>query len=172
VPEDRLLQWITVDPHLFGGKPIIRGHRLAVEHVFGMLAAGDWPEDCGDQETLDLAPQEWNLPACACAPPPPAMSAAPPEGRVREGVDEMTFGRITFDTHIIERPTPPMALAESQNHQVALGVHWSGIEMEDESAAGTRLALTQLPEAGAAPRPTGSEPPRAGERKHPLNDPG
>jgi hypothetical protein len=25
----------------FGGKPIIRGHRLAVEHVLGMLAAGD-----------------------------------------------------------------------------------------------------------------------------------
>lgn len=39
--EDVLLQRITVDPKIFGGKPIIRGRRLAVEHVLGMLAAGD-----------------------------------------------------------------------------------------------------------------------------------
>ncbi|MCG6940451.1 MAG: DUF433 domain-containing protein [Thiohalocapsa sp.] len=38
---DQLLQRITVNPTVFGGKPIIRGHRLAVEHVLGMLAAGD-----------------------------------------------------------------------------------------------------------------------------------
>lgn len=36
-----LLDRITVNPDIFGGKPIIRGHRLAVEHVLGMLAAGD-----------------------------------------------------------------------------------------------------------------------------------
>ena len=35
-----LLERITVNPAIFGGKPIIRGHRLAVEHVLGMLAAG------------------------------------------------------------------------------------------------------------------------------------
>lgn len=40
-PEDDLLRRITVDPKIFGGKPIIRGRRLAVEHVLGMLAAGD-----------------------------------------------------------------------------------------------------------------------------------
>jgi uncharacterized protein (DUF433 family) len=39
--EHELLQRITVNPAIFGGKPIIRGHRLAVEHVLGMLAAGD-----------------------------------------------------------------------------------------------------------------------------------
>ena len=39
--EDALLARITVDPDIFGGKPIIRGRRLAVEHVLGMLAAGD-----------------------------------------------------------------------------------------------------------------------------------
>lgn len=39
--EDELLQRITVDPAIFGGKPIIRGMRIAVEHVLGMLAAGD-----------------------------------------------------------------------------------------------------------------------------------
>jgi uncharacterized protein (DUF433 family) len=39
--EKALLRRITIDPKIFGGKPIIRGHRLAVEHVLGMLAAGD-----------------------------------------------------------------------------------------------------------------------------------
>ncbi len=50
--EDDLLARITVDPEIFGGKPIIRGRRLAVEHVLGMLAAGD------DFETL-LAGYPW-----------------------------------------------------------------------------------------------------------------
>ena len=36
-----LIERITVIPSIFGGKPIIRGHRLAVEHVLGMLAVGD-----------------------------------------------------------------------------------------------------------------------------------
>lgn len=39
-----LLDRITVNPAIFGGKPIIRGRRLAVEHVLGMLAAGDSAE--------------------------------------------------------------------------------------------------------------------------------
>lgn len=42
--EKRLLERIAADPAIFGGKPIIRGRRLAVEHVLGMLAAGDSPE--------------------------------------------------------------------------------------------------------------------------------
>ena len=42
--ENKLLERITVNPKIFGGKPIIRGRRLAVEHVLGMLAAGDTPE--------------------------------------------------------------------------------------------------------------------------------
>jgi uncharacterized protein (DUF433 family) len=37
----KILQRITVNPNIFGGKPIIRGRRLAVEHVLAMLAAGD-----------------------------------------------------------------------------------------------------------------------------------
>ncbi|WP_200861588.1 DUF433 domain-containing protein [Methylohalobius crimeensis] len=44
--EDELLKRITVNPEIFGGKPIIRGRQLAVEHILGMLAAGD------DFETL------------------------------------------------------------------------------------------------------------------------
>jgi uncharacterized protein (DUF433 family) len=42
--DDELLERITVNPAIFGGKPIVRGRRLAVEHVLGMLAAGDSPE--------------------------------------------------------------------------------------------------------------------------------
>ena len=42
--EATLLQRITVNPKIFSGKPIIRGRRLAVEHVLGMLAAGDTPQ--------------------------------------------------------------------------------------------------------------------------------
>lgn len=42
--ESELLRRITVNPAIFGGKPIIRNRRLAVEHVLGMLAAGDTPE--------------------------------------------------------------------------------------------------------------------------------
>jgi hypothetical protein len=40
-PEDQLLRRITTDPEIFGGKPIVRGCRLAVEHVLAMLVAGD-----------------------------------------------------------------------------------------------------------------------------------
>jgi uncharacterized protein (DUF433 family) len=39
--QNSLLKRITVNPGIFGGKPIIRGRRLAVETVLGMLAAGD-----------------------------------------------------------------------------------------------------------------------------------
>jgi uncharacterized protein (DUF433 family) len=43
--ENALLARITVNPEIFGGKPIIRGRRLAVEHVLGMLAGGDSIDD-------------------------------------------------------------------------------------------------------------------------------
>ncbi len=43
--EAELLSRITSDPQIFGGKPIIRGRRLAVEHILGMLAAGDMTAD-------------------------------------------------------------------------------------------------------------------------------
>ncbi len=42
--EQKLLERITVNPQIFGGKPIIRGRRIAVEHILGMLAAGDTPQ--------------------------------------------------------------------------------------------------------------------------------
>ena len=39
--EKELLERITVRPDVFGGKPIVRNMRIAVEHILGMLAAGD-----------------------------------------------------------------------------------------------------------------------------------
>jgi uncharacterized protein (DUF433 family) len=41
VSEPPLLARITSDPRIFGGKPVVRGRRLAVDHVLAMLAAGD-----------------------------------------------------------------------------------------------------------------------------------
>lgn len=42
--DPELLDRITVRPDVFGGKPIVRDMRIAVEHVLGMLAAGDTSE--------------------------------------------------------------------------------------------------------------------------------
>jgi uncharacterized protein (DUF433 family) len=42
--ESPLLARITYNPEILGGKPIIRGRRLGVEHILSMLAAGDSPE--------------------------------------------------------------------------------------------------------------------------------
>jgi uncharacterized protein (DUF433 family) len=42
--ENKVLKRIVVNPKIFNGKPIIRGRRIAVEHVLGMLAAGNTPE--------------------------------------------------------------------------------------------------------------------------------
>ena len=41
IREDELLNRITVRPDIFGGKPIIRDMRIAVEHVLANLAAGE-----------------------------------------------------------------------------------------------------------------------------------
>lgn len=42
--EADLLARITINPEIFCGRPIIRGRRVAVEHILGMLAAGDGAE--------------------------------------------------------------------------------------------------------------------------------
>jgi len=41
IPVGDMLGRITVNPKIFGGKPIIRGRGFAVEHVLEMLAASD-----------------------------------------------------------------------------------------------------------------------------------
>ena len=43
--EQKLLDRITVNPAIFGGTPIVRGRRIAVGHILGMLAAGDTLEE-------------------------------------------------------------------------------------------------------------------------------
>jgi uncharacterized protein (DUF433 family) len=56
--DDGLLQRITVNPEIFGGKPIIRGMRISVELILGLLAQGETPEtiltDYPDLEPEDL----------------------------------------------------------------------------------------------------------------------
>lgn len=41
----QLLKRIVIVPDVCGGKPIIRGYRMAVEHVLDMLAAGSSYEE-------------------------------------------------------------------------------------------------------------------------------
>ncbi|MEX2648188.1 MAG: DUF433 domain-containing protein [Alphaproteobacteria bacterium] len=40
IVDDRLLERITANPAIFGGKPIIRGMRISVELVLALLAQG------------------------------------------------------------------------------------------------------------------------------------
>ena len=47
--DTELLSRITMRPEVLGGKPIIRDMRIAVEHVLGMLAAGDGAETVLDE---------------------------------------------------------------------------------------------------------------------------
>lgn len=54
--EAELLDRINARADVFRGKPAIRDMRIAVEHVLGMLAAGDAPEtilrECPDPEDI------------------------------------------------------------------------------------------------------------------------
>lgn len=40
-----LFKRITYNPEIFNGKPIIRGMRIAVEHILGMMGNGSTIED-------------------------------------------------------------------------------------------------------------------------------
>lgn len=46
--EELLLKRITRNPEIYGGKPIIRGRRLAVEHVLAMMVGGSTPQQIVD----------------------------------------------------------------------------------------------------------------------------
>ncbi|MBM3211502.1 DUF433 domain-containing protein [Candidatus Poribacteria bacterium] len=56
--EDQLLGRITVNPNIFGGKPIIRGMRIKVENVLALLeqcvSIEDILEDYPDLEFDDI----------------------------------------------------------------------------------------------------------------------
>ena len=53
-----LLKRITADPDIFGGKPIIRGMRISVAMILGLLAQGEsWEgllDDYPDLESDDI----------------------------------------------------------------------------------------------------------------------
>ena len=67
--ERELLDRITVRPEVFGGKPTIRGMRVAVEHVLGMLAAGDTPATILQEYTFPRTGRHPSLPGI-CPPLP------------------------------------------------------------------------------------------------------
>lgn len=56
--DKKLLKRITVNPEIFGGKPIIRGMRISVELILSLLVQGETPEtilaDYPDLEPDDL----------------------------------------------------------------------------------------------------------------------
>ena len=55
--EAKLLERITVNPAIFGGKPIIRGMRLSVELILSLLAQGETWEDLR-RDYPDLEPED------------------------------------------------------------------------------------------------------------------
>ena len=59
--DESLLKRITVNPEIFGGKPIIRGMRISVELILSLLAQGETPEAILD-DYPDLGPED----ICAC----------------------------------------------------------------------------------------------------------
>ena len=72
-----LLERITVRADVFGGKPIIRDMRIAVEHILGMLAAGDTEETILEeysilevediQAIIHLLTAHWSVSKCMIA---------------------------------------------------------------------------------------------------------
>lgn len=56
--ESQFLSRITVNPHIFGGKPIIRGMRIKVENVLALLEQGvsreEILDDYPDLESDDI----------------------------------------------------------------------------------------------------------------------
>lgn len=55
--DQELLQRITVNPKIFGGKPIIRGMRVSVELILSLLAQGQTFEDILS-DYPDLQPED------------------------------------------------------------------------------------------------------------------
>ena len=53
--DETLLGRITVNPEIFGGKPIIRGLRISVKLIRSLLAQGETPE------TFSRTTLIWNL---------------------------------------------------------------------------------------------------------------
>ncbi|MGE0820834.1 MAG: DUF433 domain-containing protein [Candidatus Binatia bacterium] len=54
--DESLLKRITVNPEIFGGKPIVRGMRISVELILSLLAQGETQETILD-DYPDLEPE-------------------------------------------------------------------------------------------------------------------
>jgi uncharacterized protein (DUF433 family) len=52
-----LLRRITINPAIFGGKPIIRGMRIKVENILGLLEQGVTPQEILE-DYPDLEPED------------------------------------------------------------------------------------------------------------------
>lgn len=55
--EQGLLDRVTASPAIFGGKPIIRGMRISVEHILSLLTQGETQETILD-DYPDLEPDD------------------------------------------------------------------------------------------------------------------
>ncbi len=55
--EEKLLQRITADPAIFGGKPTVRGMRISVELILSLLAQGE-SVDAILSDYPDLEPED------------------------------------------------------------------------------------------------------------------
>ena len=51
--DEQLLERITINPHVMVGKPVIKGTRLTVEYVLGLLAHGaSFDDNLGEYQSL------------------------------------------------------------------------------------------------------------------------
>jgi uncharacterized protein (DUF433 family) len=55
--DEQLLKRITVNPEIFGGKPIIRNMRISVELILSLLAQGE-PQEAILDDYPDLEPDD------------------------------------------------------------------------------------------------------------------
>ena len=55
---DSLLDRITTDPRILGGKPVVRGLRISVQQLLTALAAGQTPQELM-QEYPELKPADF-----------------------------------------------------------------------------------------------------------------
>ena len=55
--DQELLRRITVNPAIFGGRPIIRGMRIKVENILGLLEQGVTPQEILE-DYPDLEPED------------------------------------------------------------------------------------------------------------------
>jgi uncharacterized protein (DUF433 family) len=61
--KEQLFDRITIDPEILTGKPVIKGSRLSVQYILGLLAAGaDFSEIISEYPKL----MEEDILACLC----------------------------------------------------------------------------------------------------------